>query len=122
MRKAFIIVIQIIVLILFLRTEFAQHFFGGVATRLVSWYENVVNVPERSKIVALRDTFMRNNMSLKPHQFDYVIEVTDSTEEVNRFYQLYCINKDKNPYIYGPNLSKLCSDIEGSELLTNKPL
>lgn len=122
MRKAFIIIIQIIILFLFLRSEFAQHFFGGVASTVVGWYEDLVSVPERSKIIALRDKFMRNNMSLKPHQVDYVIEITDSVDEIDRFYHLYCINKDKNPYIYGKNLSKLCSDMQSSELLTiNKP-
>jgi hypothetical protein len=117
MRKAFIIFIQIVVLILFLRTEFAQHFFGGIATTIVSWYQNVVELPERSKIIVLRDKFLRNNMILRPHQVDYVIQVTDSAEEIERFHRLYCINKDKNPYIFGDTLDKLCSDIEDSELL-----
>ncbi|MFT5283038.1 MAG: hypothetical protein ACI94Z_001873, partial [Yoonia sp.] len=60
----------------------------------------------------------RNNMVLKTHQVDYVIEVTDSIEAIDRFYILYCVNKDKNPYIFGENLTKLCSEIEVSELLS----
>lgn len=122
MRKAAIIIIQIIILIVFLRSDFAQHFFGGIAHTVVQWYDSVVNVPERSKITALRDRFMRNNMSLKPHQVDYVLTVTDSSEEIDKFYQLYCVNKDKNPYIFGANLDKFCSDIKSSELLTTTAL
>jgi hypothetical protein len=119
MRKIIIIGIQVILLILFLRSSFAQHFFGGIADQLVNWYESLVEVPERSKIIKLRDRFMRNNMSLQPHQVDYVIEITDSAEKVTRFHYLYCVKEDVNPYIYGANLKKLCSDIKSSELLTS---
>ncbi len=122
MRKAIIIIIQIVILIIFLRSSYAQHLFGDMALRVVSWYETVVEVPERSKIIALRDRFMRNNMSLSPHQFDYVIEVTDSAEKITRFHRIYCIEKDKNPYIFGKNLTKLCLDIEASELLIQDSL
>jgi hypothetical protein len=119
MRKAFIIIIQIIILIIFLRSDFAQHFFGGVAETVVGWYQSLIHVPERSKIIALRDKFMRNNMVLRPHQVDYIIEVTDSSEAIDQFYLLYCVRKDKNPYIFGTNLAKFCTDIEGSDLLTH---
>jgi hypothetical protein len=120
MRKAIIIIIQILILIIFLRTSFAQHFFGGIADTLVGWYESIVEVPERSKIIVLRDKFMRNNMSLQPYQVDYVIEVTDSVEDIDKFYNLYCVLEDKNPYIFGVNLAKLCKEIKESELLTKK--
>jgi hypothetical protein len=71
--------------------------------------------------MALRDTFMRNNMALQPHQVDYVIEVTQSEESVNQFYGLYCAKEDKNPYMYGANLKKFCSDIQQSRLLISQP-
>ncbi len=100
-----------------LQTSYAQKFFSGVASTVSGWYESIIEVPERSKIIKLRDRFMRNNMSLQPYQTDYIIEVTDSAEKINQFYQLYCIKKDANPYIFGPNLSKFCLDIEQSELL-----
>lgn len=122
MRKAIIIIIQLLILIIFLRTSFAQHFFGGIADTLAGWYESVVEVPERSKIIALRDKFMRNNMSLQPYQVDYVNEITDSVEDIERFYDIYCVLEDKNPYIFGVNLAKLCSDIQESELLTKGQL
>lgn len=117
MRKAIFVIIQIIVIIIFLRSSYAQYFFGDIGASVASWYESIADVPERSKITYLRDEFMRNNMALKPHQVDYVIEVTDSAEAINSFYATYCVKGDKNPYIYGANLAKLCEDIRGSELL-----
>lgn len=118
MRKTIIIIIQILILIIFLRSSFAQHFFGDLADTLGEWYDNIVEVPERSKIIALRDRFMRNNMSLQPFQVDYILDVTDSVEKIDKFYDLYCIHDDKNPYVFGDNLVKLCNEIKRSELLT----
>jgi len=121
MRKAAIILIQILLIVIFLRSDFAQHFFGGVAVVVVDWYESVVEVPERRKIMALRDRFMRNNMALQSHQVDYVIEVTEKAESINEFYRLYCIKDDKNPYMFGANLKKFCADIASSDLLFEAP-
>lgn len=117
MRKTIVLIIQIILLVLFLRSSFAQHFFGDTAKQVLTWFDSVSTLPERQKIMTLRDTFMRNNMSLKPHQVDYVIEVTETAESISRFYQLYCVKDDKNPYMFGANLKKFCSDIANSELL-----
>ncbi len=122
MRKKIFILLQIALVIIFLRSSFAQHFFGGIAENLVQWYEDIVEVPERRKIMALRDTFMRNNMSLQPHQVDYVFDVTDTSEDINQFYTLYCEKDDKNPYMYGANLKKFCTDIQNSELLVDKQI
>lgn len=117
MRKTVVLIIQILLLVLFLRSSFAQHFFGDTVKEVISWFESVSALPERQKIMTLRDTFMRNNMSLKPHQVDYVIEVTESAETIDKFYQLYCVKDDINPYMFGPNLKKFCADIANSELL-----
>ena len=117
MRKTILIILQIALVIFILQTSTAQKFFSDAANTVTTWYQQIIDRPERSKIMKLRDRFMRNNMSLKPHQTDYVIDVTDTAEKINTFYNLYCVKKDKNPYVYGANLAKLCSDIEQSELL-----
>lgn len=117
-----IILIQIILLVVILQSSFAQQFLGGVFQTVKQWYNQVVEVPDRRKIMQLRDTFMRNNMSLQPHQVDYVIDVTDTTKKLNTFYSTYCELDDKNPFIYGANLKKFCSDIRSSELLMQTTL
>lgn len=122
MRKVFIIIIQIIILIVVLRTDFAKQFFGDIATYIVNGYESIIDVPERRKIRSLQDKFMRNNMALQPHQTDYVFTITESAESVAEFHQLYCVKRDKNPYIFGKNLTKLCENIVSSELLVSTGL
>lgn len=122
MRTKIIILIQIILLIIFLRSDYAQHFFSPITQTVSAWYHNILEVPERQKIMTLRDRFMRNNMSLQPHQVDYVFDITDSAETVIDFYALYCVKKDKNPFLYGDNLNKICKDIQRSELLSTHVL
>ena len=117
MRKAIIIVIPVIIFVTFLSSSFAQHHIGNIAVNVADWFKRIIEVPERSKIIALRDDFMRNNMSLQPIQVDYVIEVTDSAKKVTRFYNNFCVERHMNPYIYGNNLKRLCIEIEDSELL-----
>jgi hypothetical protein len=56
-------------------------------------------------------------MSLKPHQTDYVFKVTSSINSVRSFNAMYCLSDDKNPYLYGNNLKKFCSDIEQTGIL-----
>ncbi|MGB3726658.1 MAG: hypothetical protein WA981_12885 [Glaciecola sp.] len=118
MRKTIIILLQLILLVVFLRSSFAQHFFGNIADTVSTWYYDIIEVPERRKMMQLRDTFMRNNMSLQPHQVDYVLEVTDTVEKLDDFYRLYCARQDKNPFLYGANLQKFCTDIVNANVLT----
>lgn len=117
MRKILLILIQILLLLAILQSSFAQQFLGEATTTVKQWYTSLIEVPERRKIMQLRDTFMRNNMSLQPHQVDYVLDVTDNADKLDTFYQAYCQSKDKNPFLYGANLKKFCADIQSSELL-----
>lgn len=117
MRKKIIILIQLVIIIVFLQTSFAKHLFGDSVQYIKQWYSDFTHIPERNKLNRLRDTFMRNNMSLQVHQVDYIIEVSDTAEKLNTFYGLYCVRQDKNPFLYGANLAKFCADIRASELL-----
>jgi hypothetical protein len=56
-----------------LRSDFAKNFFGDVSVTLVSWYNKVIEASARSKTMALRDRFMRNNMASIPHQVAYIL-------------------------------------------------
>lgn len=122
MRNKIIILIQVLLVIIFLQSSFAQHFFSGAVDTISQWYEDFMEVPERRKIMQLRDTFLRNNMALQPHQVDYIMEVTDTQEKINDFYWAYCLNKDKNPFVYGNQLEKFCGDLAASELLTTNSI
>lgn len=112
-----IAIVGVVLVVVVLRIGPAQNFFGGIASTFGGWISAILDAPERSRLMALQDRFMRNNMSLQPHQTDYVFEVTGSIESVKTFHQMYCVRKDKNPYLFGNNLMKFCSDIQQSGIL-----
>lgn len=81
------------------------------------WFSLATKVPDLSKLNVLREEFLHNNLSLQPHQTDYVSEITSSVEELRKYYYLYCVKDDKNPFIYGANKIKLCKQIKQSSLI-----
>jgi len=117
MLRGLIILIQVVLLIMLLRSDFAQYFLEDAQATVGSWFETVASVPDRQKLSALREGFLYNNLSLQPHQTDYIFQITESVEQVRHFNSLYCEGNDKNPFIFGANLAKLCSDISATTLL-----
>jgi len=119
-RRYALIVVGVIAVFLLVRAAITSDFFTGVNNKVSGWVSAVLNVPERRLLTNLQDRFLRNNMSLQPHQTDYVYQITGSADSVKVFYQLYCIQGDKNPYLFGNNLMKFCSDIQMSKVLEYK--
>jgi hypothetical protein len=119
-RRYALIAVGVIAVFLLVRAAFVSDFFTGVNNKVSGWVSAVLNVPERRLLTNLQDRFLRNNMSLQPHQTDYVYKVTGSIDSVKVFYQLYCVKGDKNPYLFGNNLMKFCSDIQISKVLEFK--
>ncbi|MDT0627416.1 hypothetical protein [Alteromonas sp. W364] len=116
MWRTFVIMIEIIILIIVLRTSFVQYFLSDIQQTVLGWIENVAEIPEQQSLATIRERFFHNNMSLQPHQTDYVVLITDSKESLTKFNERYCINNDKNPFIYGANLNRLCGHIKDSKL------
>jgi hypothetical protein len=112
MWRTFVIFIEIVVLVVILRTSFVQYFLTDIQQTVSGWIESVVDIPEQQALGTLRERFFYNNMLLQPHQTDYVIEITQSKEKLESFNEFYCIIKDKNPFIYGLNLVRLCDQIK----------
>lgn len=89
-----------------------QYFLSDIQDTVTVWIGSVVEIPEQKELSSLKERFFRNNMSLQPHQTDYVLDITENLEKLDAFNQSYCIKKDKNPFIYGPNLERLCDEIK----------
>lgn len=112
MWRAFVIFIEVVILVVVLRTSFVQYFLSDIQQTVSGWIESVVDIPEQQSLATLRERFFYNNMALQPHQVDYVLDITESREKLESFRQFYCVKKDKNPFIYGHNLNRLCDQIE----------
>ncbi|MBF7071907.1 hypothetical protein ISG33_00655 [Glaciecola sp. MH2013] len=112
MWRTFVIIIEIAILIIVLRTSFVQYFLSDIQQTVSGWIEAVVEIPEQQTLANLREKFFYNNMSLQSHQTDYIIGVTSSKEELLDFKKRYCDGNDKNPFIYGTNLRRFCHHID----------
>ncbi|MFT6804975.1 MAG: hypothetical protein ACJAWT_000371 [Glaciecola sp.] len=115
MWRAFVVFIEIVILVIVLRTSFVQYFLSDIQQTVSGWIEAVVDIPEQQSLSVLREKFFYNNMLLQPHQTDYVLDITESREKLESFRQFYCVKKDKNPFIYGQNLTRLCNQIQSTK-------
>jgi hypothetical protein len=112
-----IAVAVVAVLFWILQTSPSRAFFGGISATVSGWVSSLANAPDERKLKSLQERFLINNMSLKPHQTDYVYEVTSSIASVRRYHSMYCLTDDKNPYLFGNNRMKFCADIAQSDIL-----
>jgi hypothetical protein len=111
MWRTFVIFIEIVILVVILQTSFVQYFLSDIQATVSGWIVSVVDIPEQQALTAFRVKYFYNNMLLQPHQTDYVLDITESKEKLESFNQFYCVNQDKNPFIYGANLVRLCEQI-----------
>ncbi|MBC3765748.1 hypothetical protein [Neptunicella marina] len=112
MKKAFILIIEIAILYLILRSAFVQYMLTDVHKTLSDWMTEISQVHHRQTLEQLRGNMSGFTQQFSEAQLDYFNKVTYSPDQVLRFHDLYCVKKDKNPFIYGDSLKHFCSQIE----------
>jgi hypothetical protein len=119
MKKKLIILVEILVLIVFLRSDMAKYFLDDISGAITSAIDSLSGLPEKRELGKLRDSIESHSIDLSDAQRDYVAEITLTKDTLNRFYYLYCVNKDINPYIFGQNLVVTCGEIDRAGILKN---
>jgi hypothetical protein len=119
MARAFIIFIEIAILVMALRTSFVQYFFIDVQDRLSNWMVEISQVAEQRELAQLRETYAGRVLNMSEYQQEYIQEITSDKGQLSHFYLLYCQKGDKNPFIYGAPLQILCSNIQNTRLLNS---
>ncbi|QJR80328.1 hypothetical protein CA267_005830 [Alteromonas pelagimontana] len=117
MLRGFIIVAEIIILVVILRSDFAQYIFKDLQKFLADWFVHVAEIPEQNELRQLQGKTSPTFETLRPFQKEYLTEIMSSRTSLNRFYSQYCLNDDKNPYIYGGTLHYFCDEIQRTSLL-----
>ena len=117
MKKKLIILVEIIVLIVFLRSEFAAYFIEDIRIAIANKIDAISNLPEKRELSELKETLETQLSDMNEAQLNYLAEITSTNDRLKRFYYLYCINKDINPYLYAENLSYVCGQINQSGIL-----
>ncbi|GGO66487.1 hypothetical protein [Bowmanella pacifica] len=111
MKRTFIIILEIALLVVVLRSSFVQYWLGDIQESLSNWMTEIAQTAERQELAALRDRVRPNIAAMNDYQKDYVMDMLSSRTKMEHFQLYYCINKDKNPFVYGATLLYLCSEI-----------
>lgn len=118
MFRAFIVIIEIAALVMLLRTSMVQYWLSDSHESLSNWFLDISKSGERMELNDLRESIQPVTGKLKPYQQDYLMGVTSSKIALQDFHRRYCVDGDKNPYVYGQNLTHICSAINSSKLLS----
>ncbi|TDF36567.1 hypothetical protein EYS14_17740 [Alteromonadaceae bacterium M269] len=119
MKKNLIILAEILVLFVFLRSDFAAYFLDDLRAATADKIEAIATMPERRELQKLRDSIRPHIANMNDAQKSYLEDVTENKDKLNRFYYLYCVNKDLNPYVYGANLVYFCGEVSRMGLVSS---
>ena len=111
MKKKLVIFAEILVLIVFLRSDFAAYFLEDLRNATTDKIEAIAQMPEKRELQKLKDSIDPHIVNMNDAQKSYLSDVMENKDKLQRFYYLYCVNKDVNPYIFGANLVYFCGEI-----------
>lgn len=117
MFRSFVVIAEIIVLTIVLRSSFVQYMFAGAQNTVSDWFVAIAEIPDQAELAKLNERVSPNFQAMRPYQKAYLDEVMQSRTGVNHFYEFYCVKGDKNPYISGASLHYFCTSIKQTQLL-----
>lgn len=117
MLRAFIVFAEIVVLIIVLRSSFAQYLFSDAQRVVSGWFVTLAEMPEQNELEALRETVKQRLPPLRPYQDAYLSTITVNKATLKRFNTKYCDGNDINPNFTGTSRAQLCLIIKQSPLL-----
>lgn len=113
----FSLLVKFLAVLLLVRVAVGQFWLEDSQRHLASWMHEISNSIEAHQLVKLREQLAPISAGWRDYQQAYFYEVSQSVSGVQQFYRMYCVNGDKNPYIFANNLTKTCQAITNSELL-----
>lgn len=117
MKSQFILFLVFCLLFALMQIPVFHRVFTDVQTEVVMWFVDAEKYRENKALESLSTVSKSAFPGLNSQQLAYLEEVTSSTEKLQKFYQLYCIGDDKNPFIYGTKMHYFCGQISESGLL-----
>ena len=117
MKRWFVIVLEILVLIALLQSSFVQYLLADIQLEVTEWFLTMEKYEENKALEELRSSTRIAFSGLNQGQQQYLDDITTNRDNLHRFHKLYCIDGDKNPYIYGTMLRYFCNEINESRVL-----
>ncbi|WP_100656184.1 hypothetical protein [Alteromonas flava] len=118
MFKAFIVFIEVVLLVTVLRTPFMQYWLGDMQDTATEWMTVIAEIPDKQEISQLYDNIQPAVGGMTEKQREYLDEVMRNRQSVEHFHRQYCVNGDMNPFIYGTSLRVVCREMTQSALLS----
>lgn len=115
MKRNIVLLLEIALLLVILRSSFAQYLLSDMQNSLTEWISHVAEMGERKKLAELQERINPFIANLSAYQHDYIMDVTSSRSKLENFERYYCLSDDKNPYVYGNTRIYLCSEIRKLE-------
>ena len=120
MVRTFIVLIEIAILIIALRSSFVQYLFTDMQQGISNWLTEISQIAEKKELLSLRETYTQQVNNLSEYQLEYIEDITSNKQRLEHFFLLYCEKGDKNPFVYGENLQNLCHAIRNTQVLEGK--
>ncbi|WP_088329480.1 hypothetical protein [Lacimicrobium sp. SS2-24] len=115
MKRNIILLLEIALLLVILRSSFAQYLLADMQHSLSDWITHIAQMGERQKLSELQERIDPMIANMSEYQRDYIFEITSNRSQLESFERHYCLNDDKNPYVYGNTRIYLCSEIRKLE-------
>ncbi|GGF69191.1 hypothetical protein [Alteromonas lipolytica] len=117
MFRSFAVIIEIAILVVVLQLPFVQYLFSDVQNSLSHWMEEIATREERQQLAEIKGKLEVQYSAMRPSQQEYFDAVLSSRARTIQFYDAYCENSDRNPYIFGVTLHSFCSELRSSPVI-----
>jgi len=118
MWRGFVVFIEIVLLVMLLRTAYVQYLLEDIQAEVSEWIAYLHDIPENNMLDDLRERAAPWLDTLGETQAAYVSsQVLTSSASINRFYEHYCVTNDINPFLNAYQRREFCHYLEDSPLL-----
>ncbi|WP_124748980.1 hypothetical protein [Alteromonas facilis] len=117
MFKAFVVFIEVVLLVMILRTPFMQYWLSDMQATASDWMTTIAEIPDKQEIGQLYNSIQPAVGGMSDRQRGYLDDVMQNRQSVEQFHRKYCVDGDMNPFIYGTSLRVVCREMTQSPLL-----
>lgn len=118
MRRFMVLLAEIGLIILIVRSPFAQHFLNEMQYNLADTFYALERLPQQRLLQNLREDIENEMPHLKPYQREYLHSITLDSVHLSHFYRAYCAHNEINPNFFGQDRVTLCTKVAGAGLVS----
>ena len=113
-----VLLAEIGLIILIVRSPFAQHFLNEMQYNLADTFYALERLPQQRLLQNLREDIENEMPHLNPYQREYLHSITLDSVHLSHFYRAYCAHNEINPNFFGQDRVTLCTKVAGAGLVS----